>query len=488
MARERVGRIDELEMVHRLGQAIDLRHVERQRLPHLARGAAAAVGDHVGRHRGAQLAVALIHVLDRALAAVAARQVEVDVGPLAALFRQEPLEQQVHAHGIDCCDPEAEAHGAVGGRPAALHEDVVLPAEIDDVPDDEEVAGQIQLLDEIELTRDLRTCAIVVRTVALARADLREAAQKRDLRLPGRHGIVGKPIAEIGHRVLEPIRQLARRINRLRQVAEERGHLRRRLQVALGVPREPASRRRERHAMMDAREDVEQRTLVRRCEPHAAGGKDRHVIGAGEIDERLVIGLLVVQQVPLQLHVDVRPAEGADEPIEQPADAVARCLQHLAPGERDEARGVAVEFLQCERTLPFWRPQLHPGDEPTEVAIPVGGGDEDREEPSFGLQAAGWPALLRLRPDAACRLLSVVCRRRSGGADRQLRSDDGADAGDLRRAMKSWRAVDAVAIQQRECRTAERGGAVCQHLGQRGALEKAEGGGGVKFDVRGGHG
>jgi hypothetical protein len=31
----------------------------------------------------------------------------------------------------------------------------VLPAEIDDVPDDQEVAGELQLLDEIELARDL---------------------------------------------------------------------------------------------------------------------------------------------------------------------------------------------------------------------------------------------------------------------------------------------------------------------------------------------
>ena len=68
-----------------------------ERLPHLARRAAAAIGDHVGRHRRAQLAVALVDVLDHLLAPVAARQVEIDVGPLAALFREKPLEQQVHA-------------------------------------------------------------------------------------------------------------------------------------------------------------------------------------------------------------------------------------------------------------------------------------------------------------------------------------------------------------------------------------------------------
>ena len=58
------------------------------------------------------------------LAPVAARQIEVDVRPLAALLRQEALEQQVHLDRIDRRDAEAVADGAVGGRPAPLHEDV----------------------------------------------------------------------------------------------------------------------------------------------------------------------------------------------------------------------------------------------------------------------------------------------------------------------------------------------------------------------------
>src|SRR4026208_1246842 len=76
-------------------------------------------------------------------------------GPLAARFREEPLEQQVHADRIDRGDPEAVADGAVGRRAAPLHQDPVLAAEIDHVPDDEEVAGEIELLDQIELAFDL---------------------------------------------------------------------------------------------------------------------------------------------------------------------------------------------------------------------------------------------------------------------------------------------------------------------------------------------
>ena len=184
LPRQRVARIDELEVVHHLREPVDLRRIEAERLPHLARRAAPAVRDHVGRHRRAEAPVFFVDVLDDLLAPVAARQIEIDVGPLAALLRQKPLEQQIHADRIDRRDPEAVADGAVGRRSAALHEDVVLPAEIHDVPDDEEVAGELELLDEIQLARDLRAGLVVVRPVALARADVGDAPQERRLRSP----------------------------------------------------------------------------------------------------------------------------------------------------------------------------------------------------------------------------------------------------------------------------------------------------------------
>ena len=150
--------------------------IEPESLADLARRAPAAIGDDVGRHRGAELAVALVDVLNHALAAVAARQIEIDVRPLAALFGQESLEQQIHADRIDGGDAEAVADGAVGRRSAALHENPLLPAEIDDVPDDEKVAGQIELLDQIQLASNLRARPIVIRPVAFPRADLRQSS------------------------------------------------------------------------------------------------------------------------------------------------------------------------------------------------------------------------------------------------------------------------------------------------------------------------
>jgi hypothetical protein len=50
--------------------------------------------------------------------------------------------------------------------------------------------------------------------------------------------------------------------------------------------------------------------------------------------------------------------------------------------------------------------------------------------------------------------------------------------------MKPRRTVDAVAIEKRERRIPELGGAIHQRFGKRRTLQKAEGGRGVEFDVR----
>jgi hypothetical protein len=49
--------------------------------------------------------------------------------------------------------------------------------------------------------------------------------------------------------------------------------------------------------------------------------------------------------------------------------------------------------------------------------------------------------------------------------------------------VEARRAVDAVGVEQRERGIAERRRALDERFGERGALEKAEGGGGVELDV-----
>ena len=281
VARQRVRRIGELEVVHHLRQTIDLQRLEPERLPHFARGAPAAIGDDVGGHRRAEPAVFLVDVLNHPLAPIAARQIQIDVRPLAALLREKPLEQQIHPDRIHRRDPEAVAHGAVGRRPPPLHEDVVLPAEIDDVPDDQEVAGEVELVDEVELAGDLRARAIGQRAIAFAGADLGNLAEERLLGIAGRDRIVGKAIPQIGHRELQTIGELPRLPNRIRPIGEQRRHVGRRLQIALRVRRQLSSRARQIGVVMDAGEHVEERPLGRRREPDQAGdGEAEHDVGA----------------------------------------------------------------------------------------------------------------------------------------------------------------------------------------------------------------
>src|SRR6185436_19070563 len=99
---------------------------------------------------------------------------------------------------IDGGEPERVAHGAIGGRAPPLHEDPVPAAILDEVPDDEEVAGQIEAPDDVELMRDLAAGLVreLSRAVTRARARLRERAEVADGRLARWQRVVGELVAE----------------------------------------------------------------------------------------------------------------------------------------------------------------------------------------------------------------------------------------------------------------------------------------------------
>ena len=74
-------------------QAFQRFHIEAERLSDFARRRPAAIGDDICRHGGAKPAIPVIDVLNRALALIAAGKIQIDVGPFAALFGEESLEQ-----------------------------------------------------------------------------------------------------------------------------------------------------------------------------------------------------------------------------------------------------------------------------------------------------------------------------------------------------------------------------------------------------------
>src|SRR6202011_4621086 len=102
--------------------------IEAQGLAHFAGSHAVAIGDDVGGHGGTALAVSLVDVLNDFFALVAAGEIEIDVRPFSALFGEKAFEEKFHAYGIDGGDAQRVADGAVGGRAAALDENVLLAA------------------------------------------------------------------------------------------------------------------------------------------------------------------------------------------------------------------------------------------------------------------------------------------------------------------------------------------------------------------------
>ena len=65
-----------------------------------------------------------------------------------------------HADGIDGGDAERVADGAIGGRSAALHQNVLLAAEADQVPDDQEISFEIEFFDQRQFAFDLAAGAV----------------------------------------------------------------------------------------------------------------------------------------------------------------------------------------------------------------------------------------------------------------------------------------------------------------------------------------
>ena len=118
-------------------------------LADLADGGAAAIGDDGGGDAGVVAAVMFVDVLDHLLAPLVL-EIDVDVGRLAALRRDEALEQEVAIARVDVGDAEAVTDRRIGRRAAALAEDVLAAGVSDDVVDGEKIRRVVELGDQRE--------------------------------------------------------------------------------------------------------------------------------------------------------------------------------------------------------------------------------------------------------------------------------------------------------------------------------------------------
>ena len=184
-------------------------------LAHLPDGGPRAVAHDICHHRRAVPPVFFIHVLDDLFPPIVL-DVEVDIRRLGPLARQEALEEQVHAHGIDRGHPEAVADHGVGRGPAPLADDALHRAEPDQLPHREEVPAVAQLLDEGKLLFEegLRVLGDVAAVAA-------PRAFPGDLPKPGcrgetiRDNLVGIPVDQLLEGEEAPVGHLPRGLDQL---------------------------------------------------------------------------------------------------------------------------------------------------------------------------------------------------------------------------------------------------------------------------------
>ncbi len=222
----------------------------------------------------------------------------------------------------------------------------LFAAELDQVPDDEEVARQSQLLDERQLALDLPAGALVIGLVAAARAFVGALPQKRIHRFAFGHRVLRKLVAEIGEDEFQAGGKLDRVGDGVGEVGEQTRHFGGRLEVALGVFRKQAARRVERGLVADRGEDVKDLALGGGGVADAVGGEERNLPRAGPLDQRLVARLLFPAHVALDFGIDVARAEGVEEPWKT----------SFSLSQAHQALGVFGDLLACGRALAFLRP------------------------------------------------------------------------------------------------------------------------------------
>ncbi len=346
--------------------------------------------------------------------------VEVDVRGLGALAAEEALEEEIHPHRVDRGDAQAVADGAVRRAPAALTEDLLAAAVLDDLVHRQEVAAVVEGRDHRELALELGHH--VVRNpfrVALLRALEGQVAEPVGLfeargRRFGRVAIV--QVIEAKGAALP---DLEGAVDGGLVVAKERPHLRRRGDEVLSVLADPRPRFAQAHPGADAGDDVGDRPPATRVIEHLLSRDDRNVVKTGSRAQRLLLRDLRGAQVPRHQGEGVRserlghvrqdlgfgterdqPTAGARLPhlvhlapplalfAAQPSDAeepAERAVARAALGEEHELSGRFVppnhdRHLCTADGIGADLPASHPGAHEAVDAVAVGDGDRGQPQ------------------------------------------------------------------------------------------------------------
>jgi len=211
-------------------------------------------------------------------------EIDIDIGRLLALFRNEAIEQQLVLGRIDAGNLEAITHRRIGGTAAPLAQDrrIDRARVIDDALDGEEIAREIELGDQPKLTFQ---CIVDVFGNASGIAPPRPLPGFSFQILLRRHAVrvdlFGVFVAQLVEAETAGISHLARGSNRIRPAREQALHFRGRFEMAFGIGGKQVSCLRNRGLVPDRRHHIVQRAPVRRGVMHVIGGQQGEAVRFG---------------------------------------------------------------------------------------------------------------------------------------------------------------------------------------------------------------
>ena len=306
-------------------------------------------------------------------------EIDVDVGRDLPLVGQKALEHQVLGDGIDGADAQQIGHQRVGGRSAPLAANSLLSGEADDVPDDQEIVGQLRLFDDFQFVPELLPDAGRRAGIALGQGFF---AQTPQIGL-GAHAVRRGE----GGQVLQAVAQLEpaafgknQRVGQsLRMVGKEFGHLPGRLQIILGVGAPEMGGGVQRRQMADANQHILQPVPVREVVVDVIGDHAAQLQmfrqGGQAAGEPVIVGQAVALQFDPEVVAAEQPAVvaggGHGRFVSTLADQGRGDFSPAAAGQGDQARRAAGQFRDGQYGPAFGRFRPGPADEVAQV-VPAG--------------------------------------------------------------------------------------------------------------------
>ena len=373
-------------------------------------------------------------------------EIDVDVGRLAALGRDEALEQQVEARRVDRGDAEAVADRRIGRRAAPLAEDVLRAGEADDVVHGEEIGRVAELGDQRELVVE-RGAHAVGNAVGIARprAGLGEGFERRLRRRVARAQFFRVAVGELVEAEGDPVEEADRLFHRVGRLDEQARHLFRPFEMALGIGLGQQPGRRERRLLADAGDDVGERPplgivhedVVDRQKRRVEPARRRRALGEAAAHVGAVSRTRADPQPAGEGFAQLREARILPSPLA--GEGKAHDLQPLR---------ALQQLVETQMALAFRRAQIALAEQPAEP--PVGG------------------AILRIDEDIG----------RAVDESEPRPGDDAKRAERLavlaRVDMRAHHASERVAVGDADPRQPERGGARDQLLRMRRAAQERE--------------